>query len=122
MDQTTKDKLAVNVANSWKMYSVRFVGIFSIGASAAVGWFNGLPADCAPLLAAHPPVACSMSQASFLGQFGIGLAVVPLIAGALAWWARVHPQPGLSPAVAEAKSTTVGPAEVAAGAPPPSGS
>lgn len=112
MNDTTKAKLQTNVANSWKMYSVRFVSVFSVAATMATTWFLNLPADCAPLLVLHPAVACTTSQVSFLAQFGIGVAALPIIAGLLAYWARVHPQDNLTPAVAEAKSTTTGPAEV----------
>lgn len=113
MDDTTKTKLQTNIANSWKMYSVRFVSVFSLAATAAIGWFLSLPTTCSGI------PNCTTSQASFLAQFGIGAAALPIIAGALAYWARVHPQSNLTPAVAEAKSATTGPAEVAQPPVPP---
>lgn len=115
---TTEQKQAINVANSWKMYSVRFVSLFSLAATAAIGWFLGLPADCAPLLAATPPTPCTLSQFSVLARFGIAAVAVPPIAAALTWYLRIRPQANLTPAVAEAKSDTTNapPAPPAAGA------
>lgn len=105
-DQTTivQDKLALNIANSWKMYSVRFVSIFSAAVTALLAWFAGLPADCAPLLAATPPHDCTISQLSILSKFGATAAIVPIVAGAIAWYLRVRPQANITPDVAAAKS------------------
>lgn len=105
MDSTTQEKLALNIANSWRMYSVRFVALFSAAATAAIGWFLSLPPDCAPLLAMAPPQPCSLSQLTILSRFGATATVVPIIAGALTWWLRVKPQDGITPDVAAAKST-----------------
>lgn len=109
MDADTKreilqDKLQTNIANSWKMYSVRFTALFSVVAGGLAGWFLSLPLDCAPLLAKVPPEACTYSQTWLLAKLNVSAAMVPLIAGAVAWWYRVKPQVNLTPEVAAAKA------------------
>jgi len=102
MDTTTEQKLQTNIANSWKMYSVKFVTIFSGAVSALAAWFLSLPADCAPIIAAGG--ACTTSQLSILEKLSLPAALLPMVAAGIAWYLRVKPQSNLTPAVALAKS------------------
>lgn len=104
MDQVQKDKLVANVKASPKMLSVQLTAVF-----AAIG------ASLTAILAAIPLDQQIAIMTSLLSHWGWGLTLVPIIGGLLRYYARVHPQADLTPAEAEAKSATVGPAEIAAG-------
>lgn len=86
MDQTTKDKLATNVSNSWKMASVQATAVLSIfwGAYAA------MPPEMQQTLLTHLPVP----------PWALGI-----ISWAITYVARVWPQKSITPDVAAAKST-----------------
>lgn len=85
MDDTTKDKLVINLTNSWKMASNWwFTALGTIG----VVWVN-LPAEQQQALLAHLPVP---------GW------VLPIAATVIGIAARVWPQKSITPEVAAAKS------------------
>lgn len=106
MTETTTNKLAINVTNSWKMYSQRFLALFSLAVSGGLTWFFALPEDCGPLLAKG--LECARSQHSTLaevfGRFGWSIVAVPAVGFAVQWIYRVWPQINLALAEAEAKS------------------
>lgn len=104
MEQVQKDKLVANIKASPKMLSVQVIAGVSGVASAVLGWFLQLN-----------PAAQQQLLQGVLGHWAWGITLLPIITGTLAWYARVHPQADLTPAEAESKSATVGPAEIAAG-------
>lgn len=85
MEQDTKDKLAANVANSWKMLSVQIATV--VNSLFALYFF--LPADQQALILAHLPLPAW---------------VIPIVANALIYLGRVVPQKSITPEVAAAKS------------------
>lgn len=85
MDQTTKDKLATNVANSWKMASNYVMGL--AGAIFAV-WL-ALPPEIQQTVIDHLPVKPWL---------------LPVITAVLGIVARLWPQKSISPEVAAAES------------------
>lgn len=86
MDDVTKDKLAVNAANSWKMASNWVMS----AAGAAFAIYLALPADQAQALIDHLPVPPW---------------VLPIVATVIGIVARLWPQKSITPEVAAAKST-----------------
>lgn len=100
MTPENKEKLAINVANSGKMLSVRFMAIVSALATAYVS----LPAVCDAAVA----LPC-IDQALVLGyirKLGVPGPVITLGLFGLGYYFRVRPQPGITPEVAKAKSAT----------------
>ena len=91
-------KTKVGIAASWKMYSVRFVALFSALAAMVLAWFQSLPASCAGI------AGCTLGQAEILAKMGVSVAFVPLVAGFVTWYLRIKPQSNITPADAAAKS------------------
>ena len=85
MDDTTKDKLTINLANSYKMASNWW---FTVLGAMGVIWVN-LPVEQQQALLAHLPVP---------GW------VLPIAATVIGIVARVWPQKSITPEVAAAKS------------------
>lgn len=99
MDPTTQDKLAINVANAWKMASNYVI----VGASAVATAYLALPVVCDPAAAAGC-VSQHAIQAWVIASLHIPPLLVPILVGAGGVIARVWPQKSITPAVAEAKS------------------
>lgn len=78
MEQETKDKLAENAANSWKMASNWVMA----AAGVAFGIYLGLPADQQQQLIAHLPLPAW---------------VLPIVASVIGIVARLWPQKSLAP-------------------------
>jgi len=87
MDQTTKDKLAVNVTNSWKMASNYVMAI----AGALFAIYLALPLDQQQTLVAHLPVPAW---------------ALPIAGSVVGIVARLWPQKSITADVAAAKSDT----------------
>lgn len=85
MEQDTKDKLAVNVANSWKMLSVQIATL----ANGLFALYFFLPVD---------------QQAAILSHLPVPAWLIPIIANVLIFGGRVLPQKGITADVAAAKS------------------
>lgn len=85
MDPTTKDKLATNVANSWKMAS----NYVMAAAGVAFTIYLALPPEQQQTLIQHLPVPPW---------------VLPIVASVIGIVARLWPQKSITPAIAEAKS------------------
>lgn len=85
MEQEAKDKLAINVANSWKMASNWVMGVAGI----AFGYYLSMPQVDQQKLVAHLPIDPYW---------------FPIIASAIGYAARVWPQKSITPFVAAAKS------------------
>lgn len=97
MEETTKDKLALNVANAWKMWSNRATVIVG----ALWTYYFTLPTACAA------GTTCTTQgdvQMWFSTTLHVPLAVIATIATVLTVIARVWPQSNITPAVAAAKS------------------
>lgn len=97
MDDTTKEKLAINVANAWKMWSNR--------ATVAMGalWtaYFALPTAC------DTGATCTTQhtvQLWFSTALHIPLALIASLATVATVLFRVWPQKSITPAVAAAKS------------------
>ena len=85
MDPVTKEKLAINASNAWKMWSNWIMA----GAGIAFGIYLQLPPEQAQAILAHLPVPPWL---------------IPIIASVVGIAARLWPQHSISPAVAAAKS------------------
>lgn len=85
MDDTTKEKLAINASNAWKMASNWVMG--ATGILFAI-WF-GLPADQQQAVIAHIPVPPW---------------VLPILTSVIGIAARLWPQRSITSEVAAAKS------------------
>lgn len=85
MDQTTKDKLAINVANSWKMAS----NYVMVGAGIAFAYWLTLSPEQQALIISHLPIPPWL---------------IPIATGFAGFAARLWPQKSITPAVAAAKS------------------
>lgn len=85
MDQTTKEKLAINFANSWKMASNWVMG----AAGTAFAIYLAMPAAQQQTLLEHLPVPPWL---------------LPILATVVGIVARLVPQKSITPTVAAAKS------------------
>ena len=85
MDETTKDKLAINVSNAWKMWSNWIMS----AAGIAFAIYLALPADQQQTLIQHIPVPAWL---------------LPIAASVVGIVARLWPQKSITPPVAAAKS------------------
>lgn len=85
MDPTTKQKLAINASNAWKMWSNWVMA----AAGIAFGIYLQLPIEQQQALVQHLPVPPWL---------------LPIVATGLGIVARLWPQKSISPAVAAAKS------------------
>lgn len=85
MDSTTKDKLAINVANSWKMAS---------------NWVMGAAGIAFTIYLALPP----LQQQTLLDHLPVPAWLLPILASIVGIVARLWPQKSITPAVAAAKS------------------
>lgn len=94
MDQTTKDKLAINLGSAWKMWSNRVMA----AAGLLFAWYLSLPAVCPP-----DQLDCA-SQALLKSHLPFPAWMLPLIVSFIGIATRIFPQAALSPTVAEAKS------------------
>lgn len=94
MPPENKEKLAVNVTNSWKMASNWVMTASGVLFAA----YLSLPAKCPPEM-----LECA-SQAVVLSHLPVPAWAVPLIGTLIGIVARLWPQSSITPAVAEAKS------------------
>lgn len=85
MDAITKEKLAINVENSWKMASNWVMG----GAGIAFAIYLQLPFEQQQALLQHLPVPAWL---------------LPIVASVVGIAARLMPQKSITPSVAAAKS------------------
>lgn len=85
MEQQTKDKLVINLANSWKMAS----NYVSVASGAMFCVYLALPADTQLAIVQHLPVPPW---------------AIPVITSILNVVARLWPQKSITPFVAAAKS------------------
>lgn len=85
MDDATKDKLAINAANAWKMWSNWVMTASGI----AFAIYLALPQDQQATLVQHMPVPAWL---------------LPIIGSIIGIVARLWPQKSLTPPVAAAKS------------------
>lgn len=90
MDQATKDKLAINVSNSWKMWSNHVMVI----AGAVFAIYLRLRPDQQQTLVDHLPVPPWL---------------LPIVASVIGIAVRLWPQRSISAPVAAAKSADPGP-------------
>lgn len=97
MDTTTKEKLAINVANSWKMASNWVMG----AAGTAFAIYLALPA---------------LQQQALLDHLPVPPWLIPIIASVGGIVARLVPQKSITPAVAAAKSDDAAVADADSGA------
>lgn len=98
MDQTTKDKLTVNLSNSLKMWSNYVMG----GAALVWAAYLALPVTCVA-----GDAGCTSQhqlQVWVSTTLHIPALLLPIITGVLGIAARLYPQKSITPIVAEAKS------------------
>lgn len=103
MDQTTKEKLQINLAAAWKMWSNQIM----VAAGAMWAAYLALPVNCTADLIASAS-GCNFSQHSIQDWVSKSLhvpaLVFPLATAVLGVLGRVWPQKSITPAVAAAKS------------------
>ena len=98
MDNSTfMQKLAINFANSWKMFSAWGIGVFTV----IMAWFTNLPATAT---GCTPPGGACMTQTSVLSHLGLSASAISVILGLIVYYLRIHPQSNISTVVAEQKS------------------
>lgn len=85
MDDTTKQKLAVNASNAWKMAS----NYVMAGSGVIFAIYLGLPAEQQQAIINHLPVPAWL---------------VPIVGSVVGIAARLWPQKSITPEVAAAKS------------------